>query len=114
MFSVRVRHCAWLCSGPSKHEIGEIFGRNPSKCLWHGRLTFSDGEVRDSLPFIHRYAPATFHTTTAQVNDQLAGIATELCKHRLQTIEGECARGEKERGDDDLPQRENISQLLRI
>lgn len=73
------------------------------------KLTFSDGKVRDSLPPVHRHSPTAFNATTAQVDDQLAGVAIQLCKHRLQAIESEGARGEKERGDDDLPRRENKS-----
>ena len=55
------------------------------------------------MPPVHGYTPAAFDTTTAEVDDKLLLVAAESGQHGLQAVECECAGGEEERCDDDLP-----------
>lgn len=54
-----------------------------------GLLTFCDGKVGNGLPPVHRYSPSALNTTTAEINDQLFGVATERGEHGLQAVERE-------------------------
>jgi hypothetical protein len=55
------------------------------------------------LPPVHGHTPAAFDTATAEVDDEFVLVAAERGQYGLQAIERECAGGEEERCDDDLP-----------
>lgn len=54
-------------------------------------LTFGDRKISDRLPPVHSHPPSTLNATATEVNDKLAGVATESGKYGLQAIERERA-----------------------
>lgn len=59
-------------------------------------LALVDFHLCDGLPSVHRHKPGIILPPAAQIQDQLRLVSAKSCKYRLQSLEGEFARGEEE------------------
>lgn len=69
---------------------------SPTCSLLAGYLTLVDFHLCDGLPPVHRHEPGIILSPAAQIQDQLRLVTAKSCKYRLQSLEGELARGEEE------------------